>query len=135
MYAFRDPLGKLLRVFSFKLPQNRHPERSAAQMDRGDTALGARSRRTLGNAQFTHAARSFSTTGPRHCFSLGSRTTKATKLFTPPFLGKTTQRVPAREEARPHWHDQSRIQRPCTDLGMEDDYCASKISPPPFSAY
>jgi hypothetical protein len=25
--CFRDPLGKLLRVFFFKLPQNRHPER------------------------------------------------------------------------------------------------------------
>ena len=23
-----------------------------------------------------------------------------------------------------HLHDQSRVQRPCTDLGMEDDYSA-----------
>ncbi len=29
-----------------------------------------------------------------------------------------------RKEAQPHWHDQSRVQRPCTDLGMEDDYSA-----------
>jgi putative endonuclease len=30
----------------------------------------------------------------------------------------------ARKEAQPHWDDQSRVQRPCTDLGMEDDYSA-----------
>jgi putative endonuclease len=29
-----------------------------------------------------------------------------------------------REKKQPHWHDQSRVQRPCTDLGMEDDYSA-----------
>jgi hypothetical protein len=33
-------LRKLLRVFFFKLPQNRHPERSAAQMDRVTQRLG-----------------------------------------------------------------------------------------------
>ena len=30
----------------------------------------------------------------------------------------------ARKEAQAHWHHQSRVQRPCTDLGMEDDYSA-----------
>jgi hypothetical protein len=35
---------------------------------------------------------------------------------------KQTQRLAARKEAQPHSHDQSRVQRPCTDLGMEDDY-------------
>jgi putative endonuclease len=30
----------------------------------------------------------------------------------------------ARKEAQPHSHDQSLVQRPCTDLGMEDDYSA-----------
>jgi predicted GIY-YIG superfamily endonuclease len=38
--------------------------------------------------------------------------------------GKTTQRLAARKEAQPHSHHQSRVQRPCTDLGMEDDYSA-----------
>jgi hypothetical protein len=31
---FEKLLGKLLRVFFFKLPQNRHPERSASQIGR-----------------------------------------------------------------------------------------------------
>jgi predicted GIY-YIG superfamily endonuclease len=38
--------------------------------------------------------------------------------------GKTTQRLAARKEAQPHLHDQSRVQRFRTDLGMEDDYSA-----------
>ncbi len=38
--------------------------------------------------------------------------------------GKTTQRLAARKEAQPHSHGQSRVQRPCTELGMEDDYGA-----------
>jgi len=38
--------------------------------------------------------------------------------------GKTTQRLAARKEAQPHSHHQPRVQRPCTDLGMEDDYSA-----------
>jgi putative endonuclease len=37
---------------------------------------------------------------------------------------ETTQRLAARKEAQPHSHYQSRVQRPCTDLGMEDDYSA-----------
>jgi hypothetical protein len=37
-------------------------------MDSGDTALVARSRRDLGGAQFTHVARSFSTTGAASAF-------------------------------------------------------------------
>ena len=52
------------------LPQNRHPERSASPIDRVIQRLVARSRRAcpersrrnLGGAYFTHAARSFSTT-------------------------------------------------------------------------
>ena len=38
--------------------------------------------------------------------------------------GKTMQRLAARKEAQPHSHDPSRVQRPCTDLGMEDDFSA-----------
>jgi hypothetical protein len=55
------------------LPQNRHPERSASPIDRVIQRLVARSRRAcpersrrnLGGAYFTHAARSFSTTEAR----------------------------------------------------------------------
>jgi hypothetical protein len=39
-------LSNLFRGFSSKLPQNRHPERSASQILSRDTALVARSRRT-----------------------------------------------------------------------------------------
>jgi hypothetical protein len=56
-------------------------------------------------------------------------TLKATKIFAQLSLGKTTQRLAARKEAQPHSHDQSRVQRPCTDLGMEDDYSARKDVP------
>src|ERR1700738_2622479 len=28
------------------------------------------------------------------------------------------------KKLKPHSHDQSRVQRPCTDLGMEDDFSA-----------
>jgi hypothetical protein len=50
-------------------PQNRHPERSASQIDRVTRRLVARSRRACpersrrnpGGAYLTHAARSFST--------------------------------------------------------------------------
>ncbi len=38
--------------------------------------------------------------------------------------GETTQRLAARKEAQPHSHHPSRVQRPGTDLGMEDDYSA-----------
>src|ERR1700722_1459614 len=51
-------------------------------------------------------------------------TLKVMKTFAKPWLEKTTQRLAARKEARPHSHHQSRVQRPCTDLGMEDDYSA-----------
>jgi hypothetical protein len=35
---------------------------------------------------------------------------------------KQLKGLAARKEAQPHSHDLSRVQRPCTDLGMEDDY-------------
>src|SRR5271168_4425111 len=65
--------ANLSRMFSVKLPQNCHPERSAITDGSCDTALVARSRRAcpessrgnLGGAYFTHAARSFSTTKAR----------------------------------------------------------------------
>src|ERR1700683_513638 len=54
------------------LPQNRHPERSASQIDRliqgfmarSRRACPERSRRNPGGAYLTHAVRSFSTTEP-----------------------------------------------------------------------
>ena len=63
--------GSLTKVsVPLVLPQNRHPERSASPIDRVIQRLVARSRRAcpersrrnLGGAYFTHAARSFSTT-------------------------------------------------------------------------
>jgi hypothetical protein len=56
-------------------------------------------------------------------------TLKVTTTFAQPSLGKTTQGLAARKEAQPHSHDQPRVQRPCTDLGMEDDYSARKDVP------
>ena len=53
------------------------------------------------------------------CFTL-----KATKTFAQPSLGKNNSKAAARKEAQPHSGDQPRVQRPCTDLGMEDDYSA-----------
>jgi hypothetical protein len=52
-----------LGCFSSKLPQNRHPERSASQIDRVTQCLCAESK-DLGGVYFAHAARSFSTTEP-----------------------------------------------------------------------
>jgi hypothetical protein len=46
------------------LPQTRHPERSASQIDRLHSACGAESK-DLGGAYFPHAVRSFSTTEAR----------------------------------------------------------------------
>ena len=161
-------------MFFVKLPQNRHPERSASPIARVIQRLwrgveGPRRR------YLTHAVRSFSTTepapgwaatvvprgreptstfsaaiqarftlaSPATCISVSCNirrargkvslrpmaasacsTLKATKIFAQPSLGKTAQRLAARKEAQPHSHDQSRVQRPCTDLGMEDDYSA-----------
>jgi hypothetical protein len=49
---------------------------------------------------------------------------RAMRTFAQPSLGKTTQKLAARKEAQAHSHDQFRVQGPCTDLGMEDDYRA-----------
>jgi len=51
-------------MFFVKLPQNRHPERSASQIDACHSACGAESK-DPGRAYFTHAARSFSPTEAR----------------------------------------------------------------------
>jgi hypothetical protein len=50
--------------FSLKLPQKRHPERSASQLYRVTQRSGAESK-DPGGADLTHAARSFSTTQAR----------------------------------------------------------------------
>jgi hypothetical protein len=96
-----------LGLFFVKLPQNRHPERSASQIDRVTQRLwrGVEGPR---RAYFTHAVRSFSTTEPHRA---------------------GPQRLAAREEAQPHWQDRSRVQRPCAEFGMEDDYSAEKDVP------
>jgi hypothetical protein len=55
-------------MFSFKLPQNRHPERSASEIYRVNSTWGAESK-DLGGAYLSHAARSFSTTEARPIWS------------------------------------------------------------------
>jgi hypothetical protein len=54
----------LLGCFSSKLPQNRHPERSASQIYRV-TQRSVRGSKDPGDAYLTHAARSFSTAEAR----------------------------------------------------------------------
>ena len=56
-------------MFLVKLPQNRHPERSASPIPSRATALVARSQ-YLGGAYFTHAVRSFSTIEARKHYLL-----------------------------------------------------------------
>jgi hypothetical protein len=57
--------ANLFRMFFVKLPQNRHPERSASQrLIACHSACGAEPK-DLGGAYFTHAVRSFSTTEAR----------------------------------------------------------------------
>jgi hypothetical protein len=43
-------------------PQNRHPERSASQIDSGDLAFGGAESNDPDGAYLAHAAQSFSTT-------------------------------------------------------------------------
>src|SRR5271168_2365258 len=72
-----------LRVFFVKLPQNRHPERSASPIYRVRKRLW---RGVEGPRRYliTHAAQSFSSTGPAVVFSSGPRTKQCMKRCTRP---------------------------------------------------
>jgi hypothetical protein len=70
--GLRPISANLSRVFFFKLPQNRHPERSASQMDRVTQRLWrgveepvpSVAEGTSAVLNLPNAARSFLTTGP-----------------------------------------------------------------------
>jgi hypothetical protein len=62
----------LTRPDVFQPPERRHPERSAAQIHRVNTALVARSRGNPGSAYLTQAARSFRTPKPENSICCGT---------------------------------------------------------------
>jgi hypothetical protein len=53
---------EVIPSFFFKLPQNRHPERSASQIDRRDTEIQGAESKDPEDAYFVDAVRSFSPT-------------------------------------------------------------------------
>jgi hypothetical protein len=63
--GLRPISANLFRMFFVKLPQNRHPERSASQIDRVVQGLVAAESKDPGGAYLTQAVRSFSTTEAR----------------------------------------------------------------------
>jgi hypothetical protein len=86
--------SKVWGVFSSKLPQNRHPERSASQIYRVTRRLGAESKDPEG-AYLTHAALSFSTAEAgnwrtHHRLSLRPRTRTAS---ISPWAAGTTAKI------------------------------------------
>ena len=120
--GLRPISANLSRVFFFKLPQNRHPERSAAQIDRVTRRLwrGVEGPRRCfiypcRSELFNHRSQTRFFPGAENAASACS-TLKATHYSHSHRRGKTTQRLAARKEAQPHWDDQSHRQRSCTDL-------------------
>jgi hypothetical protein len=97
-YPGRSPISAILsRVFSSKLPQNRHPGRSASQIDRVIRCLVARSRRTpaililpMLFRAFHHRARTWR---PRHGLSLEPRTKNLLAILLCPAL--TSRSIPS----------------------------------------
>jgi hypothetical protein len=71
-----------------------------------------------------HSRQSLRPTAASACSTL-----RVMKTFAKPSLGKNNSKAGTRKEARPHSHHQSRVQRPCTDLGTEDDFRAGKDVP------
>jgi putative endonuclease len=57
-----------------------------------------------------------------YIYILGSHTGTLSIGVTSNLYVRVMQHKEARKEAQPHSHDQSRVQRHRTDLGMEDDY-------------
>jgi hypothetical protein len=69
-----DKRATCFECFSPKLPQNRHPERSASQICRLDPALEGAESKDPGGAYSAHAVRAFSTTEAREQYLPAVRT-------------------------------------------------------------
>src|ERR1700749_436017 len=94
MYAFRDPLRKLLRVFFFKLPQNRHPERSASQMDRVTQRLGRGAEGTSGAFNCPMLPGAFQPPGPVRFFPGAEHQELASILLCPASTSSFARPIP-----------------------------------------
>jgi hypothetical protein len=111
----REDVGFL----DLQLSQNRHPERSASQMDRVPQRLAARSRRTPTLLICPCCSGLFNHRSPSPYLRVEF---EVTKTFEPQSLGKKQRQSRWREKKLNLMRTSSRVHRPYTDWVMEDDH-------------